>query len=44
MTKKTAIQRQRVRRRDLLALIGAAGGAATMFQSMTALGFVAESP
>ena len=44
MTDKTAIQHQRMRRRDLLALIGVASGAATMFQSMTALGFVAESP
>jgi monoamine oxidase len=44
MTDKTAIRRQRMRRRDLLALIGVASGAATMFQSMTALGFVAESP
>ena len=30
-------------RRDLLSLIGAAGGAATMYQAMTALGFAAES-
>src|SRR5262249_49802650 len=44
MTDKTAIQRQHMRRRDLLALIGVASGAATMVQSMTALGFVAESP
>ncbi len=33
-----------MRRRDLLALIGAAGGASTMYQAMTALGFAAESP
>src|SRR5260370_19447276 len=33
-----------MRRRDLLSLIGAAGGAATMYQAMTALGFAAESP
>jgi len=44
MTDKTAIHRQRMRRRDLLALIGVTSGGATMFQSMTALGFVAESP
>ncbi len=30
-------------RRDLIALIGAVGGAATMYQAMTALGFAAES-
>ena len=30
-------------RRDLLSLIGAAGGAAAMYQAMTALGFAAES-
>src|SRR5258706_7316177 len=32
-----------MRRRDLLSLIGAAGGAATMYQAMTALGFAAAS-
>ena len=32
-----------MRRRDLLSLIGAAGGAAAMYQAMTALGFAAES-
>ena len=33
-----------MRRRELLALIGAASGGATMFQAMTTLGFAAESP
>ena len=33
-----------MRRRDLLALIGAASGGATMYQAMTTLGFAAESP
>jgi monoamine oxidase len=33
-----------MRRRDLLQLIGTVGGAATMYQAMTALGFAAESP
>jgi len=33
-----------LRRRDLLALIGAASGGATMYQAMTTLGFAAESP
>src|SRR5882672_8977394 len=32
-----------MRRRDLLSLIGAAGGASAMYQAMTALGFAAES-
>ena len=33
-----------MRRRELLALIGAASGGATMYQAMTTLGFAAESP
>lgn len=33
-----------MRRRDLLALIGAAAGTDTMYQAMTALGHAAESP
>jgi monoamine oxidase len=33
-----------MRRRDLLALIGAASGGATMYEAMTTLGFAAESP
>ena len=37
-------QRTPMRRRDLLALIGAASGGATMYQAMTTLGFAAESP
>src|SRR5262245_14356800 len=37
-------KRTPVRRRDLLALIGAASGGATMYQAMTTLGFAAESP
>jgi monoamine oxidase len=36
-------QRTPMRRRDLLALIGAASGGATMYQAMTTLGFAAES-
>src|SRR5579872_7402558 len=32
-----------MRRRDLIALIGAAAGAETAYQAMTALGFAAES-
>src|SRR5262245_6697138 len=36
--------REPMRRRDLLALIGAASGGATMYQAMTTLGFAAESP
>src|SRR5258706_2945327 len=31
-------------RRDLIALVGTVGGAATMYQAMTALGHAAESP
>jgi len=37
-------QRTPMRRRDLLALIGAASGGVTMYQAMTTLGFAAESP
>ena len=33
----------RLRRRDLLSLIGAAAGGATMYQAMTSLGFASES-
>src|ERR1700690_1294658 len=33
-----------MRRRDLLSLIGAAAGGATMYQAMTSLGFAAASP
>src|SRR5437660_2132671 len=33
-----------VRRRDLLALIGAMGGSAAMYHAMTRLGFASESP
>ena len=33
-----------MRRRDLLALIGASAGGAAMYQAMTRLGFAAESP
>jgi monoamine oxidase len=40
----TNTQRTPMRRRELLALIGAASGGATMYQAMTALGFAAESP
>jgi monoamine oxidase len=35
---------QGVRRRDLLALVGAMAGSAAMYQAMTSLGFAAESP
>lgn len=40
----TPIERNSVRRRELLALIGAAAGADTMYQAMTALGHAAPSP
>ncbi len=36
--------RPRLRRRDLLSLIGAAAGGAAMYRAMTSLGFAAESP
>ncbi len=39
----TEANRTPMRRRDLLALIGAASGAATMYEAMTTLGFAAES-
>ena len=39
----TEENRTPMRRRDLLALIGAASGAATMYEAMTTLGFAAES-
>jgi monoamine oxidase len=40
----TEDNRTPMRRRELLALIGAASGGATMYQAMTTLGFAAESP